>query len=96
MLQVATYVFFISRAAGVSVLDVFPMGGYLRVLSIAAVGGVAGYAVKRLLSGHVLAAFLLEVVAVLGVFVMLGLVTRTITRADLAYARDWLKLKIVR
>jgi O-antigen/teichoic acid export membrane protein len=96
VLQVATYVFFISRAACVSVLDVFPMAGYLRVLSLAAVGGVAGYFVKRLLAGHVLAAFLLEVLTVLAVFTALGLVTRTIARADLAYARDWLKLKIVR
>jgi hypothetical protein len=71
-------------------------GGYLRVFSLAAAGGVAGYAVKRLLDGHVLAAFVAQALTVLVVFVLLGLLTKTIARADLAYARDWLKLKVVR
>jgi hypothetical protein len=93
---VATYVFFIARAAEVPALKVFPLARYFRVLSLAAVGGVAGYAVKRVLAGHVLIAFLAEVLTVLSVFVLLGLLTKTIARSDLAFARDWLKLKIVR
>jgi putative peptidoglycan lipid II flippase len=96
VLQVATYVFFIARAAEVPALKVFPLARYFRVLSLAAVGGVAGYAVKRVLAGHVLIAFLAEVLTVLSVFVLLGLLTKTIARSDLAFARDWLKLKIVR
>lgn len=96
VLQVATYVFFIARAAEVPVRKVFPMAGYLRVLSLAAAGGVAGYGVKRLLAGQVLAAFVAQAFTVLGVFVVLGLLTKTIARTDLSYARDWLKLKIVR
>jgi O-antigen/teichoic acid export membrane protein len=96
VLQVATYVFFIARAADVPIKKVFPMRGYLRVFSLAAAGGVAGYAVKRLLDGHVLAAFVAQALTVLVVFVLLGLLTKTIARADLAYARDWLKLKVVR
>jgi O-antigen/teichoic acid export membrane protein len=96
VLQVATYVFFIARAADVPIKKVFPMRGYLRVFSLAAAGGVAGYAVKRLLDGHVLAAFVAQALTVLVVFGLLGLLTKTIARADLAYARDWLKLKVVR
>jgi O-antigen/teichoic acid export membrane protein len=96
VLQVATYVFFISRAAEVPALKVFPLAGYFRVLALAGVGGAAGYVVKRLLEGHVLISFLAQLFTVLGVFVALGLVTKTIARTDLAYARDWLKLKLVR
>jgi O-antigen/teichoic acid export membrane protein len=96
VLQVATYVFFISRAAEVPASKVFPLAGYLRVFALALVGGFAGYLVKRSLEGHVLVSFVAQTFTVLGVFVVLGLVTKTITRADLTYARDWLKLKIVR
>jgi O-antigen/teichoic acid export membrane protein len=96
VLQVATYVFFIARAAEVPAFKVFPLARYFRVLSLAALAGVAGYAVKRMLAGHVLIAFLAEVLTVLGVFVLLGLLTKTIARSDLAFARDWFRLKIAR
>jgi O-antigen/teichoic acid export membrane protein len=94
VLQIATYVAFIARAAEIPVSKVFPVRRYLRVLSLAALGGVAGYLVKRLLAGHVLAAFLAETVTVLGVFAILATLTRTIERSDWAYARDWLRLKL--
>ena len=93
VVQVVTYVFLIARAAEVSPKHVFPLGAYLRVLGLACVAGAGGWAVRsglRAAVGLVLAA---ELVTVLGVFALLGTLTKTITRADWAYVRDWLKFK---
>jgi O-antigen/teichoic acid export membrane protein len=94
VLQVTTYVYFIARAAEVPLSKVFPVGRYLWVLSLAGVAGLAGYGVKRLLEGHLLVAFVAELLTVLAVFAVLGTLTRTIDRADWAYARDWVRLKV--
>jgi O-antigen/teichoic acid export membrane protein len=94
VLQVTTYVYFIARAAEVPISKVFPLRRYLWVLSLAAVAGLAGLAVKELLAGHLLVSFVAEVFTVLGVFAVLGTVTRAIEPSDWAYARDWIRLKV--
>lgn len=94
--QVGTYVYYIARAADVPVRRVFPLADYLRVLALAIVAGAAGWVVKWSLAPHDLAALVVEILVVLGTFALLGTVTRTIERADWAYLRDWLKLRVVR
>jgi O-antigen/teichoic acid export membrane protein len=91
--QVATYVYFIARAAEVPVSHVFPVRNYLRVFALSAAGGAAGWAVKLLL--HVPPGLLLvaEITTVLGVFVALASMTKTIERSDWIFLKDWLKLK---
>ncbi len=96
VLQVATYVFFIARAAELPISGIFPLARYARVLALAGVGGFVGYAAKRSLSGPPALMLAVEVVSVLVVFALLGTLTRTIEREDWAYLRDWLKLKVVR
>ncbi len=93
VLHVVTYVYFISRAAEVPMSRVFPVRNYLRVFALACVAGAVGLAVKHAL--HVPAAVLLgvEITTVLGVFALLGSVTKTIEPGDWAFLKDWLKLK---
>jgi O-antigen/teichoic acid export membrane protein len=91
--HVATYVYLIARAAEVPVGSVFPWRNYLRVFALSAVAGAAGFGVKYAL--HAPAAVVLgaEVTTVLGVFALLGSMTRTIEPSDWAFLKDWLKLK---
>lgn len=93
LLHVATYVYFISRAAEVPMKRVFPVASYLRVFGLGCVAGAAGFAVKFAL--HAPAAVLLgaEILTVLGIFVLLASLTRTIEKSDWVFVRDWLKLK---
>jgi len=93
LLHVVTYVYFISRAAEVPMSRVFPVRNYLRVFALACIAGAAGFAVKRAL--HVPAPVLLglEITTVLGVFALLGSVTKTIEPGDWRFLKDWLKLK---
>lgn len=96
VLQVGIYVYFIARAARVPFGSVFPLRAYLRILALAAVAGLAGYLVKELLRETPLLALPCEIAVVLVVFVLLGTASGTIERTDLAYARDWLRLKFAR
>jgi O-antigen/teichoic acid export membrane protein len=93
VLHVVTYVYFIARAAEVPMSRVFPLRNYLRVFSLACVAGAVGLALKHAL--HVPPAVLLgvELTSVLGVFVLLGSVTKTIEPSDWVFLKDWLKLK---
>jgi O-antigen/teichoic acid export membrane protein len=93
ILHVATYVFFIARAAEVPASRVFPLKNYLRVFALASLAGAAGWGVKHVL--HVPAAVLLgaEIATVLGVFALLGSLTKTIEPSDWSFLKDWLKLK---
>jgi len=93
LLHVATYVFFISRAAGVPFSKVFPLLDYLRVLGVAAAAGALGWLVKVELPLPALPLLVLELVVVLVAFVVLGLATRTLVREDLSYLRTWLRPK---
>jgi hypothetical protein len=83
----------IGRAAGVPTRHVFPLGNYLRVFALASVAGALGYGVKRLLPVHAALLLSAEIVTVLGTFMLLGTLTKTIARSDWAFVRDWLKLK---
>lgn len=96
VLHVATYVYYIARSAGVPVLRVFPLVQYARIFALASVAGALGFAVKSLLSARPTLALGVEIVTVLAVFALLGTLTRTIQRSDWSYARDWLRLKVLR
>jgi O-antigen/teichoic acid export membrane protein len=91
--HVATYVYFIARAAEVPMRRVFPVRNYLRVFALSAVGGAAGWAVKLALPVPPALLLVLEIATVLGVFVLLGSLTKTIERSDWLFLKDWLKLK---
>jgi O-antigen/teichoic acid export membrane protein len=93
VLTVTTYVVLIGRAAGVPARHVFPLANYLRVFALASVAGALGYGVKRLLPVHAALLLTAEIVTVLGAFILLGTLTKTIARSDWAFVRDWLKLK---
>lgn len=96
VLQVVTYVLLIAQAAGVPARAVFPLAAYLRVLVLAATAGLVGFGVKRALELPPAAMLGLEVLAVLCTFALLGGITRTISREDWAYARDWLKFGVAK
>jgi hypothetical protein len=93
LLHVVTYVYFISRAAEVPMSRVFPVRNYLRVFALACIAGALGWGVKHAL--HVPAPVLLgvEITTVLGVFALLGSLTKTIEAGDWRFLKDWLKLK---
>jgi hypothetical protein len=96
LIHVVTYVYCIASAAEVPMRAVFPLRAYLRVLALAALAGGAGLAVKWSLSGSPATTLVLVLVVVLGVFALLGSVTKTIERADWAFARDWVRLRIIK
>jgi O-antigen/teichoic acid export membrane protein len=93
VLHVITYVYFIARAAEVPMSRVFPVRNYLRVFALSSIAGAAGWGVKHAL--HVPAPVLLgvEIATVLGVFALLGSVSKTIEPSDWVFLKDWLKLK---
>ncbi|HEY3498489.1 MAG TPA: oligosaccharide flippase family protein [Polyangiaceae bacterium] len=93
VLHVATYVYYIARAANVPMSKVFPLGSYSRIFGLSAVAGALGYGVKRSLSAHPTPALFAEIVVVLGVFAVLGTLTGLIERSDWQYVRRLLKLK---
>jgi O-antigen/teichoic acid export membrane protein len=93
VLHVATYVFFIARSAEVPVRRVFPVGGYLRVLALGLVAGAVGFGVKAVLAAPAALLLAVEVVTVVGVFLALASVTRTIEKSDWAYVKDWVRLR---
>lgn len=93
ILTVTTYIFLIARAARVPARHVFPLANYLRVFVLASVAGALGYGVKHLLPLHAALLLVAEIVTVLGAFLLLGALTKTIERSDWAFVRDWLRLK---
>jgi O-antigen/teichoic acid export membrane protein len=93
VLHVATYVFFIARAAAVPFGSVFPLGAYARIFGLALVAGAAGWFVKTSFHWPALPLLLAEVTVVLAVFVALGVVTRTLSREDFAYLKSFVRKK---
>ncbi len=96
VLHVITYVLFIAKAAEVPARAVFPLLAYLRVFLLAALAGLVGFGVKRSLHLPPAAMLALEILVVLGSFGLLGAATRTVSREDWAYARDWLRLRVAK
>jgi O-antigen/teichoic acid export membrane protein len=91
---VVFYVWSIGRAAGVPTGHVFPLLGYLRVLLLACLAGAAAYVLKEQLPEGAGLRLLVTVAVTLLVFLVAGLASGTLERADLRFARDWLKVKL--
>jgi O-antigen/teichoic acid export membrane protein len=96
VVTVATYLYFIGRSVGVPVARVFPFADYLRVLLLAGIAGGAGWFAKHALDLPPALELSIVIAVVLGLFALLGSVTGTIKKSDFVYARDWLRLKIVK
>jgi O-antigen/teichoic acid export membrane protein len=91
VLHVATYVFFIGRAAKLPLASVFPLGSYLRIFGLSALAGGAGWLVKVNVPWPALPLLFAEVTVVLAVFVALGWLTRTLAREDFAYLKSFVR-----
>jgi hypothetical protein len=93
VLHIATHVYMIARAAEVPATRVFPLRGYLRIFALAGVGALAAWGVKHVFHPVPWVLLVTELAIVLGVFALLGTLTKTIERSDWAYVREWLRLR---
>jgi O-antigen/teichoic acid export membrane protein len=93
---VAAFCWGIARAAGLPLRTIFPLGGYLRILGLAAVASLGAIAIKLWVVAHPGVLLVLEGLALLAGFAVLGTLTGTIKREDWRYARDWLTLRVLR
>jgi len=93
VIHVATYLYYIARAADVPVLKVFPVRAYARVFALATIAGGAGYLVKRSVVAAPGLGLALVLLVVLGLFAVLATATKTIVRSDWAYVWDWVRLR---
>mgnify|MGYP000135282774 CR=1 FL=1 len=83
----------ISKASGIPLRDIFPLGPYLRVVGIGLVGAAAGWLfVLRTDFGPWLELFGVAGI-VLSTFAVVGTLTKTITREDWAFATAKLRRK---
>lgn len=76
----------ISKASGIPLRDIFPLGAYLRIFGVALVGAGAGWAFVVFTHLGPWVELLSVAGIVLGSFALLGTVTKTITAQDWAFA----------
>jgi len=93
---VVFYVWSIAQASGLKLREVFPLGGYLKVLALASLSGLAALVVRRQLTVAAPLALIVTVAITLLSFSILGSVTGTIASTDWRYVRDWLRLRFAR
>ena len=89
--MIVIYCYYISRALELRFDEIFPLGAYLKILALTAVAAVPAVALKLTL--HLPPAAMVGVIALslLGTYLALGLATGRITRADLQYARRFVR-----
>ncbi len=80
------YTWYISRASGIPLRDIFPLGAYLRVLGVALVGAAAAWMFVLATDFGPWIELLSVAGIVLGSFAVLGTLTRTIQPEDWAFA----------
>lgn len=93
---VAFYVWSIARASRLPTAEVFPLAGYGRILGLAAIAGLLAYLVKREVPTSDALRLLTSIIVTTAAFALLGSLTKTVSRSDWHYLRDWLKLKSAR
>jgi O-antigen/teichoic acid export membrane protein len=96
LLTIVFYCWCIGRALGVSGLRVFPYRGYLRVFGVAVLSALVAVPIKLWFDGPIGLRLTLELVAVLGMYALLGTLLRVIQSADWRFAADWLRLRVAR
>ncbi len=80
------YTRYISKASGIPLRDIFPLGAYLRIVLVASVGAAAGWAFVLGTDVGPWVELLAVAGIVLGSFAVLGTLTRTISAEDWAFA----------
>lgn len=86
---VLAYCYYIAKATGLPFRAVFPWAGYLRVLALTLLAAIPAGIVKFGLSLPDAVSFVLQVVALLGTFSLLGSLTRTIESEDWRFLARW-------
>jgi O-antigen/teichoic acid export membrane protein len=93
---VVFYVWAIARASKLRIGEVFPLLGYLRILTLAVASGLLALLVKNQLAGSASLGLLASVSVTTLAFAILGSLTGTVGRGDWRYLTDWLKLKFAK
>ncbi len=80
------YTWYISKASGIPLRDIFPLRDYLRVVAVAGVGAAAAWVLVIQTDLGPWLELLSVAVVVMGSFAVLGTLTRTITPEDWTFA----------
>jgi O-antigen/teichoic acid export membrane protein len=89
--MVVIYCYYIARALGLRMGEIFPLGPYLQVLALTALAAVPAVALKQLLELPPVAMLGVVTLSLLGSFLALGLATGRVTRGDLRYAARFVR-----
>ncbi|MEX1361733.1 MAG: oligosaccharide flippase family protein [Nannocystaceae bacterium] len=87
------YTWTIARASRLPTREIFPLGAYLKVVTVGLVGVAAAVAFKLAVQGPAALMLLGEGAVLLGTFAVLGSVLRIIAPEDWRYVSGWLRLR---